>query len=121
MPNRLGVALPGRSALGCVIGTRPRMGGTLVVTAIFFYLILLLMIATPILADRLNKRSARQVPRGPGPGAGGQASPRKPPSGPAGSSRRPVTKAVERRLPRLPLLVRGRCTHGGLAKITPAS
>jgi uncharacterized protein DUF1707 len=62
----------------------PPGGGALVVTATFFYLIVLLMIGTPILADRLNERFARQLPRRPGPGAGGQASPRLPPSGPAG-------------------------------------
>jgi hypothetical protein len=38
-------------------------GGALVVTATFFYLILLLMIGTPILADWLNERFARQLTR----------------------------------------------------------
>lgn len=39
-------------------------GGALVVTATLFYLILLLMIGTPILADWLNERFARQLTRG---------------------------------------------------------
>jgi hypothetical protein len=38
-----------------------------------FYLLLLLMIGTPVLADWLNERFARQVLRRPGSGAGGQA------------------------------------------------
>jgi hypothetical protein len=38
-------------------------GGALVVTATFFYLVLLLMIGTPILADWLNERFARQLTR----------------------------------------------------------
>ena len=42
----------------------------------FVYLLLLLMIGTPILADRLNQRFAGQLPRRPGSGAGGQAPPR---------------------------------------------
>ena len=44
----------------------------------FVYLLLLLMIGTPILADRLNQRFAGQLPRRPGSGAGGQAPPRIP-------------------------------------------
>jgi hypothetical protein len=58
--------------------------GALIVTASLFYLLVLLMIGTPILADWLNERFARQLPGRPGPGAGGQATP-------VGSSRRPVT------------------------------
>jgi len=48
------------------------------------YLLLLIMIGTPILADRLNERSARQPPRRPGSGAGGQAPPRMPAGDPRG-------------------------------------
>jgi Domain of unknown function (DUF1707) len=87
----------------------PPGGAALVVTATLFYLLLLLMVGTPILADRLNERSTRQRPRRPGPGAGGQASPRLPPGGPggqlppAGHGHRHTADAVRRRLPRLPL------------------
>ena len=42
-------------------------GGGLVVTATFFYLIVLLMIGTPIVADWLNERFARQLTRGQDP------------------------------------------------------
>jgi hypothetical protein len=38
-----------------------------------FYLLLLLMIGTPVLADWLNERFAGEVLRRPGSGAGGQA------------------------------------------------
>ena len=52
-------------------GQRIIIGGLL-------YLLLLIMIGTPILADRLNERFARQVPWRPESGAGGQAPPRMP-------------------------------------------
>ena len=62
----------------------PQGGIALIMTTSLFYLLLLLMIGTPILADRLNERLARQLPRGSGPGAGGQAPPRISPSDPGG-------------------------------------
>jgi Domain of unknown function (DUF1707) len=84
------------------------VGAVLVVTATFFYLMLLLMIGTPILADWLNERLAGQLPQGRGPGKGGQASPPMPPSGPsgqlaqAGHVRGRTAEARRRRRPRLP-------------------
>jgi hypothetical protein len=71
----------------------------------FVYLLLLIMIGTPILADRLNERFARQLPRRPGSGAGGQAPPRIPPSGPsrqlpAGHRHWHTTEAARSRRPR---------------------
>jgi hypothetical protein len=74
-----------------------------------FYLLLLLMIGTPILADRLNERLARQVPRRPASGAGGQAPPRMPPSDPgrqlppADPGRQYTAEAVRSHRPRQPL------------------
>jgi hypothetical protein len=73
------------------------------------YLLLLLMIGTPILADRLNERFARQLPRAPRPGAGGQAPPPMS-SGPggqlpqAGHGHQHTAKAARRRRLRPPLL-----------------
>jgi uncharacterized protein DUF1707 len=83
-------------------------GAVLVVAATFFYLMLLLMIGTPVLADWLNERFAGQLPRGRGPGSGGQASPPMPPSDPggqlpqAGHGHGRTAKAPGKRLPRLP-------------------
>jgi hypothetical protein len=83
-------------------------GAALVVVATFFYLMLLLMIGTPILADRLNERFAGQPPRGRRPGPRGQASPPTPPSAPggqlprAGHGRGCTAEAAGRRRPRLP-------------------
>jgi Domain of unknown function (DUF1707) len=54
-------------------------GVALVTMATFFYIFFALMFGTQILSDWLDKRSGRQLPRGPAPGAGGQAS-RRPPS-----------------------------------------
>jgi len=74
-----------------------------------FYLLLLLMIGTPILADRLNERFARQVPRRPASGAGGQAPPRMPPSDPgrqlppADPGHQYTAEAVRSHRPRQPL------------------
>jgi hypothetical protein len=81
--------------------------GALIVTASLFYLLVLLMIGTPILADWLNERFARQLPRGAGPGAGGQAPPRMPQSDPsgqvpaAGDGHWHTAEAARRRRPRL--------------------
>ena len=85
----------------------PHAGVALAGTATFFYLILLLMIGTGIFANWLDKRSARQLPQGPAPGAGGQASPRLPSGGPgrqlpsADHGHRHTAAAARRRLPRL--------------------
>jgi hypothetical protein len=72
----------------------------------FAYLLLLLMNGTPILADRLNERFARQLPRRPGSGGGGQAPPRIPASDPGGQfptadhGHRHTAEVARRRLPR---------------------
>jgi DUF1707 SHOCT-like domain len=74
----------------------------------FVYLLLWLMIGTPVLADWLNERFARQLPRRPGSGAGGQAPPRIPPGDPAGQFPAaghgywPTAEAARRHLPRRP-------------------
>jgi len=75
-----------------------------------------------------EKRSGAQLPQGPAPGVGAQASPRLPSADPggaasAGRSRPPAhTKAARRRRPRPPLPVRGQCAGGALAAGTaPAS
>ena len=87
----------------------PQGGVALIVTASLFYLLLLLMIGTPVLADRLNERFARQLPRRPGPGAGGQAPPSMPPSDPggqyptAGRGQWHAAEAIRSRRPRPPL------------------
>jgi hypothetical protein len=57
----------------------PHAGFALVVLATFGYLILVCMLGAQIISDRLDKRSARQLPQGPAPGTGGPA-PRRPPS-----------------------------------------
>jgi hypothetical protein len=83
--------------------------GALIVTASLFYVLVLLLIGTPILADWLNERCARRQPRGPGPGAGGQAPPRMPPSDPGGQvpttghGHRHTAEATRRRRLGLPL------------------
>jgi hypothetical protein len=95
----------------------------------FVYLLLLLMIGTPILADRLNERFARQLPRWPGSGAGGQAPPRVPASDPGGQfptadhGHRHSAEAARRRLPRPSLpgsrSLRRRRTRGLIAAQRP--
>ena len=78
----------------------------LIIVGGFVYLLLLLMIGTPILADRINERFARQLPRRPGSGASGQAPPRIPPSDPnghfptAGHGHRHTVEAARSRRPR---------------------
>jgi hypothetical protein len=73
------------------------------------YLLLLLMIGTPILADRLNERFARQLPRPPASGPGGQVPPPTPLSDPggqlpgAGHQGGHTAEAARSRRPRLPL------------------
>jgi hypothetical protein len=96
----------------------PHAGVGLIMTATFFYLIFLLMAGTQILADWLDKRSGRQLPRGPAPGAGGQASQRPAAAGPAEQlppvdpGHQHTAEAVRSRLPRPPLPVRGHCGDG---------
>ena len=108
----------------------PWAGGALIVTASLFYLLLLLMIGTPILADRLNERFARQLTRRPGPGAGSQTPPRTPPGDPggqfpaAGHGHGHTAEAARRRRPRRPLPGSGSLhrwrPHGSLAGPRPA-
>jgi len=67
--------------------------GELILVGGFFYLILLLMAGTGVLANWLDKRSGRQPPRRPAAGAGGQASQHLPSGGagrqlPPGEDRR---------------------------------
>jgi len=87
----------------------PWAGGAPIVTTSLFYLLLVLMIGTPILADRLNERLAGQRSRQPGPGAGGQTPPRIPPSDPGGQSPAAghghwhTAEAARSRPPELPL------------------
>ena len=60
----------------------PHAGFALVVLATFGYLILVCMLGAQIISGWLDKRSARQLPQGPAPGAGGQASRRLPSGAP---------------------------------------
>jgi hypothetical protein len=60
----------------------PQAGLGLVTITTLFYAMLSLMFGAQILSDRLDKRSGRQPPRRPVPGAGGQASRRLPSAGP---------------------------------------
>ena len=106
----------------------PHAGVALAGTATLFYLLLVLMVGTQIFANWLDRRSARQLPPGPGPGARGQAPRSMPSNGPggqlpqAGHGCRHTAEAVRRRLPRLPWPVRGQWAGGALAaRTTPAS
>jgi len=65
-------------------GAESDANGQRIVIGGLFYLLLLLTIGTPVLADRLNESFAGQRPRAPGPGAGGQAPPPMSSSGPSG-------------------------------------
>jgi len=51
----------------------PHAGVALAGTATLFYVLLVLMVGTQVFANWLDQRSAWQLPRGPAPGAGGQA------------------------------------------------
>jgi hypothetical protein len=87
----------------------PHAGFALVVLATFGYLILACMLGAQVISDWLDKRSARQLPQGPAPGADGQASQRPPSAGPgtqlppAGPGRRHTAEAAPSRNPRPPL------------------
>jgi len=80
-------------------------GMGLVVGATLFYLIVVVMIGTGIVANWLDKRSGRRLPPGQAPGAGGQA-PRRPLSPdlgeqlpPGDQGRAHTAEAPRRRLP----------------------
>ena len=60
----------------------PQAGIALATTATLFYVLLVLTVGTQVFANWLDKRSARQLPRRPARGAGGQASPGLPSGGP---------------------------------------
>ncbi len=87
----------------------PHAGLALVLLGTFGYLILACMLGAQVLSDWLDKRSGRQLPRGPAPGAGGQASHRPPSAGPgaqlpaADPGRRHTAEAAPSRSPRPPL------------------
>ena len=66
-----------------------------------------------MLDSRRGKRSGRQLPHGPAPGAGGQVSRRPPSAGPAGSSRRPATATSTSTKPRPAGAAARRCPSGG--------
>jgi hypothetical protein len=68
----------------------PMAGVNLVVMTTFVYAVVLVGAVMQMLDSRREKRSGRQRPRRPAPGAGGQASRHLPSVGPAGSIRRPV-------------------------------
>ncbi len=79
----------------------------LIIGGLLVYMIVLIIAAGTIVAHWLDRRSGRQLPRRPGPGAGGQAS-RSLPSAdpgrqlpPAGHGRQHTAEAARRRLPRL--------------------
>jgi hypothetical protein len=103
-------------------------GVKLVELATFFYIVFLLMFGTQMLSDWLDKRSGRQLPRGPAPGTGGQSSRRLPSADPGGQfppvdpGPRHTAEAARRRLPGRHLPVRGHFAGGALAAGTaPAS
>jgi len=87
-------------------GTNSDANGQRIVIGGLLYLLVLLMIGTPVLADRLNESFAGRRPRVPGPGAGGQAPPRMSSSGPsgqlpqAGHGHQHTAEAARRRPPR---------------------
>jgi hypothetical protein len=62
----------------------PHAGVALAGTATYVYFLVLLGAVVQILTNWLDRRSGRQPPRGPAPGASGQASPRLPSAGPGG-------------------------------------
>jgi uncharacterized protein DUF1707 len=97
----------------------PTAGVALAWMASCFYLIVLFVAGIAILDSWQQKRSGKQLPPGPAPGAGGQASPR--PSSaspkvqlPPGDPGHPYTaETARKRLPRPPLPVRGHCAGTG--------
>jgi hypothetical protein len=62
----------------------PMAGANLVVAATIAYSVMLVFAVGRILTGWQDRRSARQLPRGPAPGPGGQASQRQPTVGPGG-------------------------------------
>ena len=101
----------------------PVAGVSLVATATLAYFLVLITAGVWAQApgSRREKRPGGQLPGRPAPGAGGQAPRRLPSAGP-GRQLPPVdpghrhdAEAARRRLPRLPLPVRGHCAGGALA------
>lgn len=86
----------------------PHGGLALIGAATFVYFFFALTLVAQILSDWLDKRSHRQLPRGPRPGASGHVSQRPPPAGPgrqlppAGSGPRQTAEAAPSRRPRPP-------------------
>jgi Domain of unknown function (DUF1707) len=80
----------------------PMAGANLVVAATFAYSVMLVFAVGRILTGWQDRRSAGQLPGGPGPGPGGQASQRPPTVGPggqlppAGHSRQHTAEAARR-------------------------
>jgi Domain of unknown function (DUF1707) len=97
----------------------PHAGVALAWMASCFYLIVLFVAGVAILDSWQQKRSGKQLPPGPAPGAGGQASPRPPSASPKdqllpGDPGHPHTaETARKRLPRPPLPVRGHCVGAG--------
>ena len=88
----------------------PMAGFNLVVMTTFVYAVVLIGAVMQMLDSRREKRSGRQRPRWPAPGAGGQASRRLPSAGPggqlppAGPRQQQTAEAAPIRRPRRPLL-----------------
>jgi hypothetical protein len=86
----------------------PHVGITLLWLATFSYVFFALVFGAQILSDRLDKRSGRQLPRGPARGGGGQASRRLRPAAPgrqlppARHDPRHTAEAARSRLPGQP-------------------
>ncbi len=97
----------------------PHAGIALAWLASCFYLIVLFVAGVVIHDSWQQKRSGKQLPPGPAPGAGGQASLRPPSASPndrlpPGDPGHPYTAATARKtLPRPPLPVRGHCVGTG--------
>ena len=92
----------------------------LIIGGFLIYLGILIASVGAIIVNWQDKRSGRQPPRGPAPGASRQASRRLPSAGPGGQppsgghGHRDTAEAARRRLPRLPLPGR-RCVTDALA------
>jgi Domain of unknown function (DUF1707) len=96
------------------------LAGLPIVYGFLVYLGVLIVSVAAIIVNRREKRSGRQPPRRPAPGASRQASRRLPSAGPGGQlppgghGHRHAAEAVRRRLPCLPLPGR-RCATDALA------
>jgi Domain of unknown function (DUF1707) len=95
--------------------------------ATLIYLFVLVVAVGRAIAGRREKRSGRQLPRGPAPGACGTASWRPPPAGPGGQlppanpSHRHTAKAARTLRPRPSLPGRGHCAGGALVAGTASA